>query len=354
MPKFTFIEKDHAVKISETEIRHPLIYEYFKSISVEERNENFPKALFLGVLALNDDRFASFLSKTENELGTHLEALKLIYQIKAKEYATTAVGATAEEGIFQAITTYLSERGFASDKLENTGAVGGMSDDGANKTGDFIIDVEGKSSQRIVIESKFQKGIALGEFEQSSSLERGKDTAISQMIESAANRGAQIAMIVFDRDKVDNALEKSVKNISWRPGIGFVVIIDHTRGDYSNLYLALDLARGMVKATLKIADQDILESLIGRISRDLSSILETEKLLKANHENLKKISESIRTHSLLVNFTKTVLESFISKGEISHPELLEIYRGEGLRPEFAEIKKEVKSLFPSLADNREE
>jgi hypothetical protein len=141
-----------------------------------------------------------------------------------------------------------------------------------------------------------------------------------------------------------------VNGISWIPGIGFVVIIDDARQDYSNLFVALDLARSMLLSTLKVVDQDIFQSLLGRLANDLSSILETEKLLKENHTNLKKIAISIRKHALLVGFTQKILKDFINSGTVSNEALLSLYQGEGLKSQFTEITKDIESIFPSLLD----
>jgi hypothetical protein len=118
--------------------------------------------------------------------------------------------------------------------------------------------------------------------------------------------------------------------------------------DYSNLFIAIDLARSMLLSTLRIVDQDIFESLLGRLSNDLSTIHETEKLLKDNHNNLKKIATSIRKHALLVGFTQKILKDFIATGQVSNQELLKLYHGEGLREEFNLISKEIETIFPEL------
>ena len=171
------------------------------------------------------------------------------------------------------------------------------------------------------------------------------------MIESMANREAKMAIIVFDQSRSSEGLKNSVNGISWISGVGFVVIIDDVRMDYSNLFIAIDLARSMLISTLKIVDQDIFESLLGRLTNDLSSILETEKLLKENHNNLKKIAVSIRKHTLLVGFTQRILKNFIANGEVSNQELLKIYHGEGLKEEFAFITKDIEGIFPGLDTN---
>ncbi len=103
-------------------------------------------------------------------------------------------------------------------------------------------------------------------------------------------------------------------------------------------------------STLRIVDQDIFESLLGRLTNDLSTILETERLLKDNHNNLKKIATSIRKHALLVGFTQRILRDFIATGKVSNEGLLKLYHGDGLKEEFAIIAKDVEAIFPSLLD----
>ena len=219
-----------------------------------------------------------------------------------------------------------------------------------NKTGDIVLTVNGDATKKIAVEIKFDQSLALGEIDGTDSLGRPRDTAISQMIESMANRDAQLAIIVFDQNRSSDGLKNSVNGISWVPGVGFVVIIDDGRMDYSNLFIAIDLSRSLLLSTLKIVDQDIFESLLGRLSNDLGSILETEKLLKENNANLKKIATSIRKHALLVGFTQRILKDFISTGKVSNQELLQLYHGDGLKLQFTEISNEIEAIFPNLTN----
>ena len=335
------------VNIAECSIEHTLIFKYFDDLPEKQRDDEFKRALQIGVIALMEDRFAAFLSRTEGELGTQLESLKLIYErnVKAKE-KTTESGTSAEPEIYKEIQNYLERAGFVDDDVVMTGAsVGAIP---RNKTGDIVLKVNGDNTKKIAVEVKFDQSLALGEFDGTDSLGRPRDTAISQMIESMANREAQLAVIVFDQSRSSDGLKNMVNGIAWIPSVGFVVIIDDVRQDYSNLFIALDLARSMLMTTLQVVDQNIFESLLGRMSKDLSSILETEKLLKENHANLKKIATSIRKHAMLVGFTQKILKDFIANGNVSNQELLKLYHGDGLREEFAAIAKDVEAIFPAL------
>ena len=343
-------QQKKALNIADCSIEHPLIFKYFDDLPEKQRDEEFKRALQIGVVALMEDRFAAFLNRTEGELGTQLESLKLIYErnVKAKE-KTTESGTSAETEIFNEICTYLKRIGHVEDEVQMTGSTTGAIR--RNKTGDIVLTVNGDTAKKIAVEIKFDQSLALGEIEGTDSLGRPRDTAISQMIESMANRDAKLAIIVFDQNRSSEGLKNSVNGISWVPGVGFVVIIDDVRMDYSNLFIAIDLARSMLLSTLKLVDQDIFESLLGRLSNDLGSILETEKLLKDNHANLKKVAISIRKHALLVGFTQRILKDFISTGKVSNEALLQLYHGDGLKLQFTEISNEIEAIFPTLANN---
>jgi len=340
-------QKNKALNISECSVEHPLIFKYFDDLPEKQRDDEFKRALQIGVIALMEDRFAAFLNRTEGELGTQLESLKLIYErnVKAKE-KTAASGTSAEIEIYNEIRNYLERVGHKDDDVQMTGSsVGAIK---RNKTGDIVLTVNGDTTKKIAVEIKFDQSLALGEIDGTDSLGRPRDTAIGQMIESMANRDAKMAIIVFDQSRSSEGLKNSVNGISWISGVGFVVIIDDVRMDYSNLFIAIDLARSILMSTLRIVDQDIFESLLGRLTNDLSSILETEKLLKDNHNNLKKIATSIRKHALLVGFTQRILRDFIATGQVSNYELLKLYQGDGLKEEFAAIAKDVEAIFPAL------
>ena len=308
-------QKNKALNIADCSIEHPLIFRYFDDLPEKKRDEEFKRALQIGVIALMEDRFAAFLNRTEGELGTQLESLKLIYErnVKAKE-KTSESGTSAETEIFNEIRNYLERVGHAEDEVQMTGSsVGAIK---RNKTGDIVLTINGDATKKVAVEIKFDQSLALGEIDGTDSLGRPRDTAISQMIESMANRDAKLAIIVFDQNRSSDGLINSVNGITWVPGVGFVVIIDDVRMDYSNLFIAIDLARSMLLSTLRIVDQDIFESLLGRLSNDLSTIHETEKLLKDNHNNLKKIAISIRKHALLVGFTQKTLSWRRASGRI--------------------------------------
>lgn len=80
-------------------------------MKAEERDEKLIRAIYIGVLAMMEDRISAFLSKTSNELGTELESLKLIFEMKKELfYKTTLKGMAAEEDIAKYLNTYFKDK----------------------------------------------------------------------------------------------------------------------------------------------------------------------------------------------------------------------------------------------------
>ena len=339
-----------AVVVSDFKLGNELVFNYFDYLPASEREAALTRALHIGVVALMEDRIAAFLSRTENELGTHLESLKWLYarNVEAKQ-KTTQSGVDAEKRIHQHIEEFVKQCGWEDDLVELTGNRAGAMK--RNKTGDIQITVEGDESKRIVVEVKFDASISLGQFGQGDSLSRPRDTASSQLVEAAANRRAKVAVIVFDSNRIADGLRGQVPaGIKWMPESGLVVIVDDARQDYRNLSIAIEMARSMVTSEIEIRDQDVLIALLDRLAADLDAISETQKLLQQNHDNLKKMAITVRKHALLVNFTKGVVREFIQSGSISREALLAFYRGDEIRQSFATLNEEVTALFPWLLE----
>lgn len=99
------------VEIKEFEIENDIVFNYFNNLPSTARDEKFFKALYIGVLALMEDRISTFLAKTTNELGTELESLKMIFDMKKELfYKTTMKGTLAEEDIADFLNSYFSEK----------------------------------------------------------------------------------------------------------------------------------------------------------------------------------------------------------------------------------------------------
>ena len=88
------------LKVNAFELESDIVFEYFNKLPAGERDEAFQKAIYIGTLALMEDRLSAFLSKTSNELGTELESLKRIFDLKQELFfKTTIKGTLAEEDV---------------------------------------------------------------------------------------------------------------------------------------------------------------------------------------------------------------------------------------------------------------
>ena len=117
-------------------IDNEIVFNYFDRIPREQRDETLFRALYIGVLALMEDRFSAFLANTSNELGTQLENLKIIFDMKKTIfYKTTEKGIKAESEIATFLKEYLEQRNF-KDEVISTGNTNGKKR--GNKTGDIV------------------------------------------------------------------------------------------------------------------------------------------------------------------------------------------------------------------------
>ena len=180
-------------------------------------------------------------SKTSNELGTELESLKMIFEMKKELfYKSTIKGTMAEDEIVEFLNQYFTDKKL-KDRAYLTGNTAGNIP--KNKTGDIICEVNGTPDLKIAIECKFDKSVRLGDIESKDIFTRKSDTAWSQLIEAQANRDSKVSLIVFDISLVENTILKNFENVGYIPGVGFVCIINSQKGDYSNLTIAYKLAR---------------------------------------------------------------------------------------------------------------
>ena len=92
-------KQKNLLKIAAFELANPLVFEYFNTkVTEADYDETLLRALYIGVLAMQEDRLAAFFAKTESELGTHLESLKMIFEMKQEVFFKTAVKGMAAEG----------------------------------------------------------------------------------------------------------------------------------------------------------------------------------------------------------------------------------------------------------------
>lgn len=331
------------IEIKEFEIENSIVFNYFDNLSVSERDEKLLRAIYIGVLALMEDRISSFLSKTSNELGTELESLKMIFEMKKELfYKSTIKGVLAEDEIAEFLNNYFTEKRL-KDKAFLTGNTAGNI--ARNKTGDIICEIDGNSGLKIAIECKFDKSLRLGDIESKDIFTRKSDTAWSQLIEAQANRDAKVGLIVFDISLVENSILKKFDNVGYIPSIGFIAIINSQKGDYSNLAIAYMLARDIVLNAKSIDfDKDLLAMIVNRIIKDINEILSIKSLVENNIENNKTILKQLEKSMLLMEFNQDYLRKFLEDGTLTKKDLLSFYSGEDIKDKYRVIEKEIENI----------
>lgn len=331
------------VEISNFEIENQVVFNYFDNLPVYERDEKLLRAIYIGVLALMEDRISSFLAKTNNELGTELESLKMIFEMKKELFYKSSIkGTLAEDEIAEFLNNYFSEKKI-KDKAFLTGNTAGNIV--KNKTGDIICEVNGSSDLKIAIECKFDKSIRFGEIENKDVFTRKTDTAWSQLIETQANRDSKVSLIVFDISLVDNSILKNFDNVGYIPGVGFVAIINSQKGDYSNLAIAYMLARDIALNAKEIdLDKDVLVMIVNRVIKDINEVLSVKRLVQNNIENNKEILKQLEKSILLMEFNQEYLKRFLIKGTLTKKDLLDFYMGEDIKDKFKLIDKNIQEI----------
>jgi len=336
-------QKLKRVEIQNFEINNNIVFNYFDNLPATDRDDKLIRALYIGVLALMEDRLSSFLSKTSNELGTELESLKMIFEMKKELfYKSTIKGALAEDEIAEFLNEYFQSKKMKDRALLTGNAAGELT---RNKTGDIICEVNGTPDLKIAIECKFDKSVKLGTIDTKDLFIRKTDTAWSQLIESNANRNSKVSLIVFDISLVDNSILKFCENVGYIPEIGFIAIIDSQKGDYSNLVIAYMLARDIaLNAQTVELDKDLLSILVNRIIKDINEIKAIKSLVEKNIDNNKEILKQIEKSMLLMDFNQRYLSQFLETGTLTKKDLLDFYMGEEVKDQYKLIDKDINEL----------
>ena len=337
-------QKDSRLEINKFEIDNPISFAFFDSLPMEERDNAFLRALYIGVLALKEDRLSAFLSKTSNELGTELENLKIIFDMKQELFFKSAVkGMAAEDDIAGFLTDYCSSRSL-KDVVSLTGNQAGALK--RNKTGDIVCHINGNEDLRIVIECKFDKSIKLGSIETKDIFGRKADTVWSQLLESNANRLGKVSIIVLDVALVDRAIQKMVDKVGFIPSIGFIAIIDSQRGDYSSLAIAYSLARNIaINAGDKDVDKEFLGVIIKRIISDLQSIKDISGMIDSSISGLKKLKEATLKSEISMSFTYEYLMKFINDGSLTKEDMFDFFMGGDVKERYKVLENELNKTL---------
>ncbi|MDR0866597.1 MAG: hypothetical protein LBO74_16945 [Candidatus Symbiothrix sp.] len=333
----------NRVEIKEFEIENPIVFNYFNNLSANERDDKLLRAIYIGVLALMEDRISAFLSKTSNELGTELESLKMIFEMKKELfYKSTIKGILAEDEIAEFLNEYFQEKKL-KDRAVLTGNIAGNIH--KNKTGDIICEINGNEELRIVIECKFDKSIRLGDIDAKDIFTKKTDTAWSQLIEAQANRDAKVGIIVFDISLVDSSILKCFDNVGYIPNVGFIAVIDSQKGNYSNLAIAYMLARDIAMNATEIElDKNLLTILVNRIIKDINDFTIIKNLVLNNIENNRSILKQLEKSVLLMEFNQEYMKKFLQDGTLTKKDLLDYYSGETVREKYKLIENDINNI----------
>jgi len=331
------------LEIESFEIENQIVFNYFDKIPANERDEKLLRAIYIGVLALMEDRISSFLSKTSNELGTELESLKILFEMKKELfYKSTVKGILAEDEIAEFLNQHFADKRL-KDRAYLTGNVAGSLP--KNKTGDIICEVNGTPDLKIAIECKFDKSVRLGEIESKDIFTRKTDTAWSQLIETQANRESKVSLIVFDVSLVDISILKIFENVGYIPAVGFIAIVNSQKGDYNNLAIAYMLARDIALNAKEIEiDKEMLLLIVNRIIKDVNEVISIRSLVLNNIENNKAILKQLEKSVLLMEFNQEYLRRFLSNGKLTKSDLLDFYTGEDIRAKYRLIEKDISDM----------
>lgn len=331
------------LEVKEFEIENQIVFNYFDNLPTTERDEKLLRAIYIGVLALMEDRMSAFLSKTSNELGTELESLKMIFDMKKELFYKSSIkGILAEDEIADFLNQHFSEKKL-KDRAIITGNTAGTIP--RNKTGDIICEVDGNPNLRIAIECKFDKSVRLGDIETKDMFTRKTDTAWSQLLEAQVNRDAKVSLIVFDISLVDNSILREFENVGYIPGVGMVAIINSQKGDYTNLAIVYMLLRDITLNAKQVElDKDLLMILVNRLIKDINEITTIKNLVYNNIENNKAILKQLEKSILLMEFNQQYLKKFLTDGTLTKEDLLNYYQGEEVKDKYRLIENEINTL----------
>lgn len=335
------IELNHALKrveISAFEIEHALTFEYFDKVPVADREATLLKAIHVGVLALEQDRISTFLANTDRELGIELEALKIRFDLSARAYDKSALKGSRAEASIQSYLDELNQRENWGDEIAMTGSAKGALE--RNKTGDIVCTL-GTSQKRIVIESKFDKGLQLGELARKDWFGPSRDTALSQLIEAKANRDACQSIIVFDRSAISPSIGKASDGVTFISPFGFVVVVDQERGHFEYLGVAYALARQLALRDEPVEfASDLLLQLVDRIIADTNELSKSKKLVESIIGNARSLLEHVEKSRLSLEHSKSHLVKLVEERSLGDADLLNYYTG-------GDLKSQLKA--PALA-----
>ena len=307
-------------------LNNQLIYEYFSKLPLEEREEAFFKALYIGTLALVEDRLAEFLAKTKSELGAQLEYLKIIFEIKKEIfYKTTVKGRMVEQQVLEALNNYFVDKGW-KDYAILVGETEGKFKD--NKTGDILCFVDGEGDYKVIVEVKATKSLTLGDLGKRK-LTKSTNDIWGQLIEARANREAKMSIIAIEKNLLNSNLVKELDIVHFIPNIGFVALIDTQRGDYMGIIIAYKIARSFILGDFPyFEDRKLLTKIAEKFIKEANDLLKIRGMIEDNIKNNKRILNKIEESLKDIEITRDYLKKLLEKRELTTDELYNFLKGE--------------------------
>jgi hypothetical protein len=279
------------------EIEDDFLYECFSQIPASEYEDAFKKFLVVGAYAWREERLAAFFRKVEDEVEGRLEELKVLYKTRTLREKATTKGTAVERDAATVLQEFIDEQKW-QDEVTLTGESVGVLP--RRKVGDLVVDLVGYD-RRVVIESKMDASVLVGDPTTLDGAGKAshapEKTAYGQNLTALVNRQADVSIIIFDKN-TSSATVKAIHDkeygLRFNPEIpAFVAIIDVSRDDWSNLFLAYSLARSIALLGDGAIEHRRIELVVKRIVRDLGRVKQMDnqvgKAEKAANETLKAL-----------------------------------------------------------------
>jgi hypothetical protein len=290
------------------EIVDEALYQAFKNQAAAKHDEYFEKALRLGVYGLEQETIAAFLGRAESELDASLEKLKLLYKMQNLREKGAAKGAIAEVELADVLQKYIDDARW-KDNITDTGSkIGALP---RRKVGDLTVEIAGGAAV-LTIESKFDKTTTVGDTTKLDARGKasvdGEKTANGQLLTALVNRGAQIAIIVFDADNCHNSVSE-LGDVTFVPELpGFIVKVRRAQGDFTNACLAYSIAREMALLGADKVSGDHVNLAIKRMVRDLNVLASISATLDDIEGSAKATIDSVESIRDAIALTEKSLQ----------------------------------------------
>jgi len=373
-PKIDAVEKEvdgvptYVLSLDGFEIPlHPATYTYLKTHRKSDYPEVIAKAINVGLTAAQQGRIANSLNAVNNELKGEFALLEQFMETQQALFERDNKTKTDTEYVLRNWLREHADKTGSNDVFELSGTV--SSDGTSNKTGDVQATIKhGEEEFGLAIESKMAQKFTKGESTKRQTGQRklrGQgDTAISQLIESRANRETPAALFVVD--KALNPFPGPDLEYFAEPIVGFIVRVDIANNDLTNLGIAYDIVREMIIAQRVVSEAEF--SVINFIVEELKNSLDRKKFIQSiGAKVLDKVTDSHKrlvediTNDMTVfdaelqaledaiKYSHNALSRYIKDKTFTAETALEIYRQAN-----AQTKYDAAVLAWGVSDNQSE